>query len=404
MDSNKLFSPVGATKEEKQNTEQYKVSFKDGKNGVYRSVIRFIPNYADPSRCTMIKSVSWVKNPITQKGMYVDDPRSIGQPSPVTDMYFNLYNTQIATYVDWAKQYLGSKKQYASLVQIVSDEQHPELVGQIRVFVYGKKVYEKLNNEEFPQGAGQQGINPFHPIYGRKFSIVCTNQSGYNNFDQSSFYDERNGNQILPSGMWYIDPANPNQYSVVDENTDPDVLMDYLSKNSPDLSKYDYHEWTEEQTKHVEEVLAIARNFMSTGSMAGTQTQTMQAGLQAVNTPHMPGATPAPAAPTYNPAPQFPGASMPGAAPAPAAPAYNPAPTAVPTPAPAVFNPTPAPVSPAPVAAPTNPAAPVAQAPTPTPGVSGVTPPVVTPKNVDAPAAAPAPGQGMNMDDILKQL
>ena len=36
MDSNKLFSPVGATKEEKTNTEQYKVSFKEGKNGVYR--------------------------------------------------------------------------------------------------------------------------------------------------------------------------------------------------------------------------------------------------------------------------------------------------------------------------------------------------------------------------------
>ena len=54
MDSSKLFSPVGATKEEKTSTEQYKVSFKDGKNGVYRSVIRFIPNYADPSSCTMI--------------------------------------------------------------------------------------------------------------------------------------------------------------------------------------------------------------------------------------------------------------------------------------------------------------------------------------------------------------
>jgi hypothetical protein len=39
----------------------------------------------------------------------------------------------------------------------------------------------------------------------------------------------------------------------------------------------------------------------------------------------------------------------------------------------------------------------------PAPAVSGVTPPTVTPKTVDAPAAA-APGQGMNMDDILKQL
>ena len=382
MTSKDLFNPVGATKEEKQNTEQYKVSFKEGKNGVYRSVVRFIPNYANPSKCTMIKSVSWVKNPITQKGMYVDDPRVVGKPSPVTEMYFNLYNTQIETYVGWAKQYLGSKKQYASLVQIVSDDQHPELVGQIKVFVYGKKVYEKLNNEEFPQGAGQQGINPFHPIYGRKFSIVCTNQSGFNNFDQSSFFDERNGNQILPSGMWYIDPANPSQYSVVDENTDPDVLMEYLKKNSPDLSKYDYHDWTEEQAKHVEEVLAIARNFMNTGSMVGTQTQAMQAGLQAVNTPSGNGM---PSAPTYNPTPQFPGANM----------SAQTAPTTTPAPAPVSFNPTPMP-SAVPGVPGTQPMA--------APSVTGVTPPVVTPKVAGPSHDVQSPNQGMNMDDILKQL
>ena len=384
MTSKDLFNPVGATKEEKQNTEQYKVSFKEGKNGVYRSVVRFIPNYANPSKCTMIKSVSWVKNPITQKGMYVDDPRVVGKPSPVTEMYFNLYNTQIETYVGWAKQYLGSKKQYASLVQIVSDEQHPELVGQIKVFVYGKKVYEKLNNEEFPQGAGQQGINPFHPIYGRKFSIVCTNQSGYNNFDQSSFFDERNGNQILPSGMWYIDPANPSQYSVVDENTDPDVLMEYLKKNSPDLSKYDYHDWTEEQAKHVEEVLAIARNFMNTGSMVGTQTQAMQAGLHAVNTPSGNGM---PSVPTYNPTPQFPGANMSAQ--------VTPSPMPTPAPAPVSFNPTPMP-SAVPGVPGTQPMA--------APSVTGVTPPVVTPKVAGPSHDAQSPNQGMNMDDILKQL
>ena len=384
MTSKDLFNPVGATKEEKQNTEQYKVSFKEGKNGVYRSVVRFIPNYANPSKCTMIKSVSWVKNPITQKGMYVDDPRVVGKPSPVTEMYFNLYNTQIETYVGWAKQYLGSKKQYASLVQIVSDEQHPELVGQIKVFVYGKKVYEKLNNEEFPQGAGQQGINPFHPIYGRKFSIVCTNQSGYNNFDQSSFFDERNGNQILPSGMWYIDPANPSQYSVVDENTDPDVLMEYLKKNSPDLSKYDYHDWTEEQAKHVEEVLAIARNFMNTGSMVGTQTQAMQAGLQAVNTPSGNGM---PSVPTYNPTPQFPGVNMSAQ--------VTPAQMPTPAPAPVSFNPTPMPSAVQSVPG-TQPMA--------APSVTGVTPPVVTPKVAGPSHDAQSPNQGMNMDDILKQL
>lgn len=385
-DFNALFNPTGVEDKPKGNTEVYKVSFKDGKNGIYRSIIRFIPNPADPSKNIMSKSVSWVKNPITQKGMYVDDPRSVNEFSPVTDMFFKLKNTGIATYEEFGKTYLGAKQQYASLVQIMSDEQHPELVGQIKVFVYGKKVWEKLHNEEYPQGAGQQGIIPFHPIYGRKFSLVCTNQSNFNNFDQSSFFDERNGNQIMPSGMWYIDPANPNQFSVVDENTDGQVLMNYLKENAPDLSKFDYHPWTEEQSKHVQEVLAIATNYLNTGSMQPSGQTQFQQSAQVVNTPQFPGsvpATPAPATPSFNPNPTFPGVTPSTAPAAPAAPA----PTAggfVPvTPS--------APATPA-TPTPTTPAAPVA----------GVVPPTVTPKVADTPAAPV--GQGMNMDDVLAQL
>lgn len=367
-----LFNPTGVTEQPvRGNAEQYKVSYKDGKNGVYKSVIRFIPNYADPSKCIMGKNVSFVKNPTTQKGMYVDDPRSIGEFSPVTDMFFKLRNTGIAAYQDYAKTYLGSKQQYASLVQIVSDEQHPELVGQIKVFVYGKKIWEKLHNEEYPQGAGQ-GINPFHPIYGRKFSVVCVESAGFPNYDQSNFYDERNGNQILPSGMWYIDPKDPEHFQVCDENTDGDVLMEYLKANSPDLSKYDYHEWTEEQTKHVQEVLAISLNYMNTGSLQNVQQGQLQAGMTVVNTNPQPVAA-APATPQFNPTPTFPGAT-----PKPA------------TPSAGGF-------------VPQTPSAPAAPA---VPGTGqvpvGATVPNVTSKS--APTSAAPAVQGMNMDDVLKNL
>ena len=71
-DINSLFNPKGVTDQtQKGNTEVYKVSYKEGKNGVYRSIIRFIPNFADPSKNIMSKNVSFVKNPITQKAMYV---------------------------------------------------------------------------------------------------------------------------------------------------------------------------------------------------------------------------------------------------------------------------------------------------------------------------------------------
>ena len=42
-----LFNPQGATQEEK-NTEMYKPSYKDSKSGVYKAVVRFLPNPQDP--------------------------------------------------------------------------------------------------------------------------------------------------------------------------------------------------------------------------------------------------------------------------------------------------------------------------------------------------------------------
>lgn len=392
-----LFNPQGATQEEK-NTEMYKPSYKDSKSGVYKAVVRFLPNPQDPSKCVIGKFVRWIKNPMTQKGMYVDDPKD----SQASAMYWNLRNTGIATYVDFANTYLGGKQQYASLVQIMADDQHPELVGQIKVFVYGKKIHEKLHNEEYP--AMGTGIKPFHPYLGRKFMIVCTNQSNFNNFDQSCFFDERNGSQIMPSGMWYIDPANPNQFSIVDENTDGQVLLDYLLKNAPDLSKYDYHPMTDEQTKHVQDVLAIATNMLTTGTMGTTQqTAYVQPQAQpAAVQPAFPGSMPMqpaynpnvaqPMQPTYNPNPVFPGATMPQQ---PAAPAQQPqVPSGMTTLPPNVAPPVAGTIS---GGMPQVPSVPQGN-----PQVSGVTPPNVAPQGA-APGGVQPP-TGMNMDDILSQL
>ena len=94
-----------------RNVDEYKVNFKDGKGGIYESVIRFIPNVADPTRCYMAKQISWIKNPVTQKGIYVDDPRSVGQFSPIVDMFFKCRNTNNAQIQEFGKAHLSTKQQ-----------------------------------------------------------------------------------------------------------------------------------------------------------------------------------------------------------------------------------------------------------------------------------------------------
>lgn len=312
-DLSKLFNPQAAVVESPQavrNTDEYKVSFKDGKGGIYESIIRFVPWYADPDKSIIAKTVSYVKNPITQQGVYVDDPRTVGSFSPIIDMFFKFYNSGNAVFQDFGKKHLSSKTQYAALVQIIKDDQHPDLVGKIKVFKFGQKLYDKINAEMHP--AMGQGVLPYHPIYGRYFYLKCTSQSGFNNFDQSYFFDNKNAqNQILPMGVWYMNPAT-GKMDICTEQTDQQAFADYLATNSPDLSRYEYNPWTSEQEKHINDALKIMADYMQTGSL--------QSNLQTLNTPSAPVA-----GMTVNSAPAFPGATMP--APAHAAPV---APTGLP--------------------------------------------------------------------------
>lgn len=306
-----LFNPkstvVDAARQSSAPADEYRVSFNAGKGGVYESVIRFIPWYANPEKSVMAKQVTWLQNPVTQHGMYIDDPKTVGQFSPVTDMFFKFYNSGNAVLQNFGKKYLSSKLQYASLVQIIKDEQHPELVGKIKVFKFGKKLYDKLVAEEHP--AMGQGFNPFHPIYGRQFYIKCTSVAGFNNFDQSAFFDVKNAqNQILPSGFYYLNPATGNM-EVVTENSNQQAVADYLAANSPDLSAYDYKPWTSEEEKFVNDVLKICADYMQTGQLSSN--------LSAVNTSES--AQGSIGKMEVNNNPVFPGATMPQSAPAPSA-------------------------------------------------------------------------------------
>ena len=390
-DLSKLFNPQAAVVESPQavrNTDEYKVSFKDGKGGIYESIIRFVPWYADPDKSIIAKTVSYVKNPITQQGVYVDDPRTVGSFSPIIDMFFKFYNSGNAVFQDFGKKHLSSKTQYAALVQIIKDDQHPDLVGKIKVFKFGQKLYDKINAEMHP--AMGQGVLPYHPIYGRYFYLKCTSQSGFNNFDQSYFFDNKNAqNQILPMGVWYMNPAT-GKMDICTEQTDQQVFADYLATNSPDLSRYEYNPWTSEQEKHINDALKIMADYMQTGRL--------QSNLQTLNTPSAPVA-----GMTVNSAPAFPGATMPTPAhSAPVAPTglpqvpqgATPSPTVAPAPAPSMgtfsmganLGGTPVPASPAAGV------------------ISGVDIPTVEPATAPSAGVTTLGGSIGNIDDVIANL
>ena len=365
---------------QKTNSEIYKVSYKEGKGNIYSSIIRFIPWVTDPSKCIIEKQVSYVKKPMTPQGIYVDDPRSIGEFSPVSDMFFKFYNTKNDAFIKYAREHLSSKQQYASLVQIVKDEQHPELEGQIKVFIYGNKIWQMIYNEEHPVMG--TGVNPFHPIAGKFFYIHCCEKSGFNNYDQCKFIDN-NGN----NGMFI---AVGNKMEQVNANTDQNAIVEYLKVNSPDLSKYGYQPWTQEQAKFVEEVLQMSAAYLNNGTIpTNTAVVAGAANMQPVAQPTFPGiAQPAQPAMQAQPAamPQMPGINM----------QSTPAPAAM-----AGFNIGGMPAQSSPAVNPgLNPGIGVTE-----PGISGINlPPTIGNEQPQQPVAGPATSIGGNIDDILSNI
>lgn len=381
-----LFNPGGLKEEKAKDSEVYTVSYKKGKDNVYKSVIRFLPWYQDTNNNVMSKYITYLKNPINATmARYIDNPEN---DSPLSQMYFRLVNTKIAKFEDFAKSVFASKRQYAALVQILSDEQQPELVGKIKVFKFGKSIMDKLKAEENPVMGNP--INPFHPIYGRKFALVVTEKKNFNNYDQSQFFTEQNGGTIMPSGMWYYNPATQ-QTEIVTEHTDVNVLREYLANNCPDLSKYAVQPWSESDQKFVSEVLQICENYIASGGNLSTEQTVTQQSFAALNNSPVG----APVFPGAGSTPSFPGSVPPQAT--------TPAPSAMPQ-----FT-----GAPQPMGVPAQAPQPMGQVPpapqqmgvpsqAPQPMVMGVEIPNVAPTG--APSGGAMPNRGMNVDDILGQL
>ena len=246
-----LFAPKVKIEDDKpKKLGEYNVSADKGKNGVYRSIIRFIPWWKDPSNSVKGKFTCWLVDPLTNKGRYVDDPASVNQPSILNDTYWKLKNSNNAALVQQADRF-SRKQTFASLIQVIKDDNQPELNGKILIWRFGKKIQDKLNLEKNPPIG--ESRNPWDIINGRYFALQVTKVSGFNNYDNCQFIDFKN-----PGLQLYND--NNTLVEIVNENSDKQKVFEYLQANSPDLDEYSFKPWTKDITDYVYHVVSLVLN------------------------------------------------------------------------------------------------------------------------------------------------
>ena len=108
------------------------------------------------------------------------------QQCPVCEHNSSLWNSGIEANKDVVRKQ-KRKLNYIANVYIVSDPKHPENEGQIKLFRFGKKIFDKITEAMNPAFEDEQAINPFDMWKGANFKLKIRKVEGYQNYDKSEF-------------------------------------------------------------------------------------------------------------------------------------------------------------------------------------------------------------------------
>ena len=228
----------------------YRPKAQDGKDNVYKAVVRFIPWYKNPKKSVIEKWTGWMEDPTTGKGRYVDCPSSVGQESPLFRMWKKLKDSENPYEREMSKVFSRRLNCYC-LVQIVKDSQNPELEGKIKVFKFGKKLKDKIEAELNPEIGEPR--DPFNLLKGRRFVLHITKQGEWDNYDNSKFDGE-----AYP--ILHTSDGNIDLREAVKDASIKNAAAEWLERNSPDLEEFGFKEWDDATTNLVNSVIRSITN------------------------------------------------------------------------------------------------------------------------------------------------
>jgi hypothetical protein len=107
---------------------------------------------------------------------------------PVCEHNSTLWNSGIEANKDIARKQ-KRKLSYVANILVVSDPSNPSNEGQVKLFKFGKKIFDKISEAMNPEFADETPVNPFDLWEGANFKLKIRNVEGYRNYDKSEFAD-----------------------------------------------------------------------------------------------------------------------------------------------------------------------------------------------------------------------
>lgn len=163
------------------------------------AVIRFLP--APPGEEDNLVRI-WDHGFQGPGGWYIENSlTTLNQPDPVAEMNTRLWNEGEGSagrkFVSGGEK-SGSKRRltFTSNIYIVEDSAKPENNGTVRLYRYGKKIYDKISSAANPEYPDTAPFDPFDLWKGTNFKLKIRKVEGRRNYDSSEWDLVEDDNKI----------------------------------------------------------------------------------------------------------------------------------------------------------------------------------------------------------------
>ena len=148
------------------------------------AVIRFLPAHANAE---LPWTQVWSHAFQGPGGWYIENSlTTIGKNDPVGELNRTLWNSGRESDKDIARKQKRKLSYYAN-VYIVKDSANPENEGQVKLYKFGKKIFDKITAAMQPEFDDEEAINPFDFWKGANFKLKIKQVAGFWNYDSSEF-------------------------------------------------------------------------------------------------------------------------------------------------------------------------------------------------------------------------
>ena len=114
---------------------------------------------------------------------------TLGEKCPVSEYNSMLWNSGTESDKTFVRTKTKRRLSFISNIVVVKDPANPANEGNVFLYKYGKRIFDKLNDVMSPEFEDENAVNPFDFWEGANFKLKLRKVDGYWNYDKSEFAD-----------------------------------------------------------------------------------------------------------------------------------------------------------------------------------------------------------------------